>query len=112
MDMSARMTGVDGLLDTIADVRARWTERVEYSVGTNVNYAVHVEYGTSSMAAQPFLRPAAERTRRTFDRLADKADSLSEFVTLAAQSVERIAKELCPVDTGNLRASISATRVA
>ena len=27
-------------------------------VGTNVSYAVHQEYGTSKMAAQPYLRPA------------------------------------------------------
>lgn len=27
-------------------------------VGTNVQYAPHVEYGTVHMAAQPFLRPA------------------------------------------------------
>lgn len=27
-------------------------------VGTNVDYAVHVEFGTRRMRAQPFLRPA------------------------------------------------------
>jgi len=27
-------------------------------IGTNVNYAKHVEFGTSRMRAQPFLRPA------------------------------------------------------
>lgn len=33
-------------------------------VGTNVEYATHVEYGTSRMSAQPFLRPAfAEAVR-------------------------------------------------
>lgn len=29
-------------------------------VGTNVEYAPHVEYGTSRMNAQPFLRPALD----------------------------------------------------
>lgn len=29
-------------------------------VGTNVEYAPYVEYGTSKTKAQPFLRPAAE----------------------------------------------------
>lgn len=28
-------------------------------IGTNVEYAPYVEYGTSKTAAQPFLRPAA-----------------------------------------------------
>lgn len=29
-------------------------------IGTNVEYAPYVEFGTSRMKAQPFLRPAAE----------------------------------------------------
>jgi len=32
-------------------------------VGTNVNYAQHVEYGTRNMAAQPFLRRALHDNR-------------------------------------------------
>lgn len=35
------------------------SENVEV-VGTNVSYGPYVELGTSKMAAQPFLRPAAE----------------------------------------------------
>ncbi len=30
-------------------------------VGTNVEYAVYVEYGTSVMSAQPFLRPSLKK---------------------------------------------------
>lgn len=30
------------------------------AVGTNVEYAPHVEYGTVKMAAQPYLRPAMD----------------------------------------------------
>lgn len=32
-------------------------------VGTNVEYAPYVEYGTRRMAAQPFLRPALEAAK-------------------------------------------------
>lgn len=32
-------------------------------VGTNVNYARHVEFGTGRMRAQPFLRPALSAAR-------------------------------------------------
>lgn len=32
-------------------------------VGTKVEYAVHLEYGTERMAARPFFRPAVERMR-------------------------------------------------
>lgn len=32
----------------------------KYGVGTNVEYAKFVEFGTSKMAARPFLRPAVD----------------------------------------------------
>lgn len=39
-------------------------------VGTNVEYAPFVEYGTSRMAARPYLTPAVEAVRGAFiDRL-------------------------------------------
>jgi HK97 gp10 family phage protein len=33
-------------------------------IGTNVKYAPYVEYGTSRMNPQPFLRPAVDMTLR------------------------------------------------
>lgn len=32
-------------------------------IGTNVEYAIHQEFGTSKMAAQPFLVPALDAAR-------------------------------------------------
>lgn len=34
-----------------------------YRVGTNVNYAPFVEFGTRYQAAQPFMRPAFEKVK-------------------------------------------------
>ncbi len=40
---------------------------IEILIGDRVvDYAAHVEYGTSKMAARPFVRPAMERFRRKF----------------------------------------------
>jgi len=33
-------------------------------IGTNVDYAPHVEFGTYRMSAQPYLRPALDAARR------------------------------------------------
>ena len=33
-------------------------------IGTNVEYAPHVEYGTRFMRAQPYLRPAIDKNKR------------------------------------------------
>lgn len=35
----------------------------EYRVGTNVDYAPYVEFGTRRQAPQPFMRPAIERLK-------------------------------------------------
>lgn len=34
---------------------------MKVTIGTNVKYAPHVEYGTHKMRPQPFLRPAVHR---------------------------------------------------
>jgi len=38
-------------------------------VGSNVEYAPHVEMGTSKMSARPFLRPALETNMEKIKRL-------------------------------------------
>ncbi|MFC5970076.1 hypothetical protein ACFPYI_01910 [Halomarina salina] len=112
MQADVNLTGVASLVGTLDALDARWTTEVTYVVGTNVEYAVHVEFGTSQMAAQPYLRPAAERTNRQLDQIAAQADSVEEFVRLAALEVEAISKDVVPVDTGNLQSSITAQRIS
>jgi phage gpG-like protein len=107
----ASLLGATSLLDTFDGYRDRWVGgSVSWTVGTNVPYAVYVEFGTSRMAAQPYLRPAAERAMAKADRLDDESNSADELVEKLALQVEREAKILVAVDTGNLRASITAQR--
>ena len=42
------------------------------TIGTNVEYAIYQEFGTRKMAAQPYLRPAAERNKSTIKRVAEE----------------------------------------
>lgn len=44
------------------------SEQYSYLVGTNVEYAKHVEFGTSRQRPQPFLRPALEKANAKFLR--------------------------------------------
>lgn len=39
-------------------------EGAEGSVGTNLEYAPHVEFGTTRMQAQPYLHPALQKNKR------------------------------------------------
>jgi HK97 gp10 family phage protein len=41
--------------------------RIKIEIGNStVDYAAHVEYGTSHAAARPFVRPAVEKARQQF----------------------------------------------
>jgi hypothetical protein len=84
---------------------------VKYVVGTNVRYSIYVEYGTSRMEAQPYLRPAIEDAVRSLDSYIEDVDDAEEVCQKLALHVERVAKEEVPVDTGNLKNSIEAERV-
>jgi len=46
-------------VDNVSTPLQKWT----LHVGTNVDYAQHVEYGTKHMGAQPFLRPALQHNK-------------------------------------------------
>lgn len=105
------MTGVASLTAAVDGVADRWGTSVTYSVGSNVEYSIHVEYGTSRMAAQPYLRPAAEQTRRELPAIVQSADSLEQAVQRAALRIEDISKRLVPIDTGRLRGSIEVNKV-
>lgn len=103
------MIGLDGVMNAL-DYDGFGTQ--EYRVGTNVEYAVYVEFGTSRMEAQPYLRPAAEQAVAELDQIADDVDNADELVEELALKIEEYAKERAPVDTGKLRNSISAKKVA
>lgn len=45
----------------------------EYEIGTNLEYAPFVEYGTRYMAAQPFLFPAFEKGVKDLKKNINKA---------------------------------------
>lgn len=47
-------------------ISAEEKDPLHFEVGTNVEYAAHVEFGTSKMAAQPYLEPAAETARAKY----------------------------------------------
>lgn len=53
-------------------------EKAEARVGTNVEYGPHVEFGTSSQRAQPYLRPAYDGNKAAaVDEVADVLKDLT-----------------------------------
>ena len=76
-----------------------------YVVGSSVQYALHVEYGTYKMQAQPHLRPATDALRGNIDKYFRKAATLDQGLKMAATSLASDVQRRAPVDTGTLRAS-------
>lgn len=79
-------------------------------VADGVSYGAFQEWGTSKMAAQPFMRPAVEAVRIPFKKAMAQAwrstQQAQDVVDKTAFDVEHGAKQRAPVDTGALRSSI------
>jgi len=64
----SRANGSATAKDTVSTPSQKWT----LHVGSNVEYAPYIEYGTKYMQKRPFLRPAMMRHRGTVKRLMKK----------------------------------------
>lgn len=106
--MGAEMTGVLSLNRTIDDITSKWDTNASGVVKTDVHYSVYVEYGTTYMAAQPYLRPATEQIARRVGALAKLSDGVRDLVERVIEEIRDVAKRIVPVDTGRLKASITA----
>lgn len=111
MGWGVDLLGFASVVEVIDDIQVRLDDDAVYVVGTNVEYAVYVEFGTRYQDAQPFLFPAAREAERNMDRIVAGSTSLEGAVKRVALFIEREASERAPVDTGRLRASIAAERV-
>lgn len=49
------------------------SDKITATTGTNTEYAPYVEYGTSKMPAQPYLRPAYEKNKDAITRMIKQA---------------------------------------
>jgi DNA primase large subunit len=114
-------TGFDDVLKLFKDVSARFDGDTVYLVGPSVEYAVHVELGTSKMEARPFVRPAAERVQSDFGLVSQFVDGgvlevgeagLVEATALAVEAeIVRIITQKNLIDTGAMRASVTTVEV-
>lgn len=109
MELDVDISGIEATEQMLEESKPEAT--AEWRVHADTDYAVYVEFGTSKMEAQPYLRPAARRAMRNIDSLAEDADNVNELVENIAIAIEDEAKERVPVDTGQLRNSINAERI-
>lgn len=105
--MNMSISGVTGVIEATQGIQnaVSMAGKNGYRVGTEVDYSIHQEYGTSRHPAQPHMRPAIDDTRRQLGRIAANADDLDDYLFKAAVYLEGETKRRAPVDTGRLRAS-------
>lgn len=118
--VTIEVRGVDDLLSDFKSATDVVGGDPMWVVGTHVEYAVYLEFGTSKMPPYPFLRPAVEYVMTNeANAIADNADSVDAVVGGIALAIERHAKRYATtgvppgpdVQTGNLRSSIRAEKV-
>jgi hypothetical protein len=111
------ITGLDAALGLFRDIEMQFDGDTVYVVGPTVEYAVHVERGTSNRPARPFVRPAAERVQQDPGLAAafldtgvidGGEDEVVKATALAVQrEIQRIITRKDLIDTGTMRASIT-----
>ncbi len=84
--------------------------RKEYRIEAGASYSIHVEFGTSRMQAQPFLRPAVEDVMSNINRHIGDPDSAEDLLDQIVEAIAEQARSRAPVDTGRLRNSIEIQR--
>jgi phage gpG-like protein len=116
-----QIQGLQNLRESLDDLEADLTGERRFLVGTNVSYAIFLEFGTKKMDPRPFFRPAIAEIRRkgVDDFLQDntqlsakRIENLDSLVRALALALERRVKQIITekgiIDTGTLRASIAA----
>ena len=127
------LIGAAATIEAIDDLRG-FAQPAEYIVGTDVEYAIHLEFGTSKMDSYPIFRPAVKEFEADPNGFLAKngqdtdIESTQEAVKKVAFALERQVKKNAAaaqesgrspgtdpnhpeVQTGNLRGGIQAQRV-
>jgi hypothetical protein len=109
--MSSDMANIAGLnvlqsqLSTLAD---NWGGNESWEVSAPVDHAGPQEFGTARLPARPYFRPAIDQAVGNAHNLVRGVDTGDQFVQTIAHEIESDAARNAPVDTGELRNSITA----
>jgi hypothetical protein len=119
-DLNLTLRGLAEVEQTLRRQRERWDDAPRFVVGTGVEYAVYLEFGTSQMDPKPFFAPVLDEARGdipAFINRHTRTDAASirsaeDLVETLALAVERRIKAVITrkglIDTGTLRASVQA----
>lgn len=111
MNIDIDVSGLQHQLDTIEEMQLQWGEFAGYAVGTDVEYAIYVEYGTYKMQPNKALRNAMMEVMSQIDTMAARADDSNDLGKMIAESIKAGWRRDVWVNTGKLRDSIEVVKV-
>jgi len=119
-DFDLDLDGVGSLQEEFGDRIDDWSGGGSVFVGTAVEYAIYLEFGTSKMDPRPFFRPAVAELTADIDGFldthtetsVDTMTSAEELVEKIGLALERRVKEIITekglIESGTMRASVRA----
>lgn len=108
MKLGAQLLGAAAVHSLFSELSARWGGSPQWQVTAGAGHAEPVEFGTWKMAAQPYMRPAADAAVGRGATYARQSNSIETMAQAVAYDIRDDARQYAPVDTGELRGSISA----
>lgn len=115
MGWGMQLLGLGNILAAFDNLKLSVEGDTIYVTGTNVEYAVYQEFGTSAIAARPAMRKAVSTVKRNIGSIVSDASSEEEVVKLVALAIEREWKQnirdMDIIDTGTYRDSVRAEKV-
>jgi len=120
-DFELELEGYRRVLDSLEELEDQLRGGGPVTVGTGVEYAVYLEFGTSDMDPKPFFRPVLAELRiegpesfveKHSQLEAAQIEDLDDLISAVGLTIERRVKEVITrkglIDTGTLRASVVA----
>jgi hypothetical protein len=120
-DIELETDGFADALDELRELRDAGDSDRRFLIGTGVEYALFLEFGTSEMDAKPFFQPVINEVatqgvgtfiRQNTETTLAALDDIDRILAVLALAMERRIKEVITqkglVDTGTLRASVVA----
>lgn len=106
----AKLRGLAAVKNGLDDIRRKWGDPATYEAYADAEHAPYVEYGTSRMDAQPYMRPAVDRVEGRIPNYAAQSSSTGEVTRNVALAIADEARRIVVVDTGELRDSIDTRK--
>lgn len=120
-DISVDLDGLGKIQEALEDKKAEISNPETWYVGTHIEYAIYLEFGTSKMDPKPFFRPALNVLRakgsdgvirQNTELDPSTIEDVDTYIRALAFAMEKLIKRIITqkvlVDTGTLRASILA----